>query len=304
MALGVGPGDEVVTTAFSFFATAGAVARLGAVPVFVDVEPDTYNICPQALRESVTGRTKAIIPVHLFGQCADMDPILEFALSRGIPVVEDAAQAIGAEYRGGRRAGSMGATGCFSFFPSKNLGAWGDAGLVTTNDPAVADTLRLLRVHGARPKYHHKVLGGNFRLDTLQAAVLNVKLEHLDGWTRKRQDNADFYLRTLAGTGDLRLPRRAWGACGLAHDHIFHQFILRSKRRSELLAFLDTRGIATEVYYPVPLNAMECFAYLGVGTRCPEAAAAARETFAIPVHSELEPSQRERVTAAIKEFFS
>src|SRR5205085_3240912 len=260
MALGIGAGNEVVTPTFSFFATAGCVARLGATPRFVDIDPATYNMDPAAAETAITPRTRAVIPVHLYGQCAEMDPILDVAKRRGLAVIEDAAQAIGGAYKG-RQAGSMGIAGCFSFFPSKNLGAFGDAGLVSTNDAALAREIRLLRNHGAEPKYRHKRLGGNFRLDAIQAAVLRVKLPHLDGWTAARQRNADRYDRLLqaAGLGQIvRLPMRA-----PERRHIFNQYVIGLVERDRVRAKLDAARIGTEIYYPVPFHLQECFAGLG-----------------------------------------
>jgi dTDP-4-amino-4,6-dideoxygalactose transaminase len=285
MALDIKAGDEVITTPYTFFATAGTIARLGARPVFVDIEPDTYNINPALIERAITPRTKAILPVHLYGQCADMDAILRF----GLPVIEDAAQAIGAEYKG-RRAGSMGVAGCLSFFPTKNLGGFGDAGMVVTSDAALAERVRVLRVHGMQPKYYHRLVGGNFRLDALQAAVLNVKLKHLDEWTRRRQANAAFYSARITGPVAV-------------HHHIYNQYVIRSKQRDRLRARLTSAGIGTEIYYPVPLHLQECFAYLGYRAGdFPEAEAAARETLALPVYPELTREQLEYVAAAIRGF--
>ncbi len=295
MAIDVRPGDEVITTAYSFFATAGAVARLGARPVFVDIEPQTYNIDPAQIAAAITPRTRAIIPVHLYGQMADMEQIMAVAVRHGLVVIEDAAQAIGAEQRG-RRAGSVGHMGCFSFFPSKNLGGFGDGGMVTTNDPNLADRLALLRGHGARPKYHHQFIGGNFRLDALQAAVLRVKLRHLDGWIVGRQRNAALYRRLLAAAGDpVAAPaERPDGR------HIYNQFVVRTSQRDPLMARLRAHAIGHEVYYPVPLHLQECFADLGYRTGdLPESESAARETLALPIYPELRADQIERVVAAL-----
>lgn len=285
MALDINAGDEVITTPYTFFATAGAIARLGARPVFVDIEPDTYNINAALIERAITPRTKAIVPVHLFGQCAEMDAILKF----GLPVIEDAAQAIGAEYKG-RRASSMGLMGCLSFFPTKNLGGFGDAGMVVTNDAGLAERVRVLRVHGMQPKYYHRLIGGNFRLDALQAAVLNVKLKYLDEWTRRRQANAAFYNARLRGPVAV-------------HPHIYNQYVIRSKQRDRLRAHLTAAGIGTEIYYPVPLHLQECFAYLGYRQGdFPEAEAAARETLALPVYPELTREQLEYVVEAVRGF--
>jgi len=295
MALGIGPGDEVITPTFSFFATAGCVTRVGGVPRLVDIDPATFNVDPAAVEAAITPRTKAIIPVHLYGQCADMDPILEVARRVGIAVIEDAAQAIGATYKG-RQAGSMGAVGCFSFFPSKNLGAFGDAGLLTTNDDAVAHEVRLLRNHGAEPKYFHKRIGGNFRLDALQAAILRVKLPHLETWTEARRRNADRYDRLFADSGfGVTLPVRAPGC-----RHIFNQYVIRVSGRDALRKALDARGIGTEVYYPVPFHLQECFRPLGYRAGdFPVAEAAAAETLALPIYGELTEAQQHEVVHAV-----
>ena len=297
MALGIGPGDEVITPTFSFFATAGCVSRLGATPKLVDIDPLTYNIDPAAAEAAITVRTRAIIPVHLYGQCADMDPLLEAAGRSGIPVVEDAAQAIGSTDKG-RRAGSMGKAGCFSFFPSKNLGAFGDAGLLTTNDEAFAHEVRLLRNHGAEPKYFHKRIGGNFRLDALQAAVLRVKLPHLDGWSARRLANADRYdrlFRESAAADRITLPARRADA-----RHIFNQYIIRVPGRDLVRARLDAAGIGSEIYYPVPFHLQECFAPLGYRRGdFPVAEAAAAEALALPIYSELTEAQQREVVRAV-----
>lgn len=301
MALGVGLGDEVITSAYSFFATAGSIARLGATPVFVDIDPVTFNIDPSQVEERITPRTKAIVPVHLYGRCAAMQPILEIAARRGLDVIEDAAQAIGAEYEG-RRAGSMGTVGCFSFFPSKNLGALGDAGAVTTNDPQLAERIRCLRVHGAKPKYFHKVLGGNFRLDELQAAALRVKLPHLDEWTAARQRNAARYDRLFAETG--LVPDRVVTPAPGADRHVQNQYVCRVADRAALVAHLHAQQIGCEIYYPVPLHLAECFADLGYRPGdLPEAEEAANTTLALPIYAELTESQQVRVVETIGEFY-
>ncbi|WP_298981898.1 DegT/DnrJ/EryC1/StrS family aminotransferase [Caldilinea sp.] len=297
MAIGLQPGDEVITTPYTFFATAGSIARLGARPVFVDIDPQTYNLDPAKLETAITPRTRAIMPVHLFGQMADMDPLLVVAERHGLYVIEDAAQAIGAEYKG-RRAGSLGHLGCFSFFPSKNLGGFGDGGMVVTNDPDLADRVRLLRGHGARPKYYHKVVGGNFRLDALQAAVLRVKLKHLDAWTAARQRNAERYRQLFTAAGvDVGLP------CDAGYGrHIYNQFVIRSRRRDALMAHLKAHGVGCEIYYPAPLHLQECFADLGykVGD-FPASEQAAQETLAIPIYPELSEAQQETVVRAVAE---
>jgi dTDP-4-amino-4,6-dideoxygalactose transaminase len=297
MALGIGAGDEVVTSTFSFFATAGCVARVGATPVLVDIDPVTCNLDPAAVRAALTSRTRAIIPVHLYGLCADMDPIMDIAREAGIAVIEDAAQAIGATYRS-RQAGTIGTIGCFSFFPSKNLGAFGDGGLVTTRDPALAHEIRLLRNHGAEPKYFHKRIGGNFRLDALQAAVLRVKLPHLAQWTAMRQANAGKYdaLFRSAGLSDRITLPSAPADC----RHIFNQYVVRVPDRDGVRAFLAGRGIGTEIYYPVPFHLQECFA--GLGHRSgdfPRAEAAAATTLALPIYAELTSHQQAAVVGAM-----
>lgn len=299
MAINIKPGDEVVTTPYTFFATAGAVSRLGARPVFVDIDPHTYNIDPSAIEAAVNERTRAIIPVHLYGQMADMDPIMEIARRHDLVVIEDAAQAIGAEYKG-RRAGSIGHFGCFSFFPSKNLGGFGDGGMVTANDPELADRIKLLRNHGYRPKYYNKVVGGNFRLDAIQAAVLRVKLKYLDLWTEARQRNAALYreLFERAGLSGLVLPAEA-----PERRHIYNQFVVRSSRRDELMAHLKERKIGTEIYYPVPMHLQECFADLGhEAGDFPLSESAADETLALPIYPELTEEMIGAVVDAVAEF--
>jgi dTDP-4-amino-4,6-dideoxygalactose transaminase len=301
MALGIGPGDEVITTTYSFFATAGTIWRLGARPVLVDIDPVSYNMAPDAVARAVTPRTRAILPVHLYGQSADMDAILAIAGPRGIPVVEDAAQAIGAMLAG-RPVGGLGTFGCFSFYPSKNLGAFGDGGLVTTNDDGLAHHLRVLRDHGAEPKYHHKFVGGNFRLDAIQAAVLRVKARHLPAWTEARRRNAARYVRLFeqAGlSGRVGLPVELPG-----RYHIYNQFIVRVADRDRLRAHLTSRKIGSDIYYPVPFHLQECFASLGHKPGdFPESERAARETLALPIYGELTESQQAYVVGAIAEFF-
>jgi dTDP-4-amino-4,6-dideoxygalactose transaminase len=301
MALGIGPGDEVITPAFSFFATAGCVSRLGATPRLVDIDPVTFNVNVAAVERAITARTRAIIPVHLFGLCSDMDPLIDIARRRQIAVIEDAAQAIGSRY-GGRRAGAIGTFGCFSFFPSKNLGAFGDAGLVTTNDAALAERVRMLRNHGAEPKYFHKYIGGNFRLDALQAAVLRVKAPHLAGWTEFRRRNAaryDAMFRAVRLDDVLTLPYEPAN-----RYHIFNQYVIRAPKRDALKAHLDRAGIGTEIYYPVPFHLQECFASLGYRAGdFPEAEAAAREVLALPIYGELTEVQQQHVVDRIAEFY-
>lgn len=302
MALGVGAGDEVVTTPFTFVATAGAIERLGARPVFVDIRPDTFNIDPSGIEAAITPRTRAVIPVHLFGLMADLDPILKVTGAHGLAVIEDAAQAIGASYRGAP-AGSLGSAGCFSFFPSKNLGGAGDGGLITTNDLALADRLRLIRVHGARDKYHYEVAGINSRLDALQAAILRVKLRHLEKWTEARRRNADRYRRLFNEAGlaqRLMLPVSP-GDC----FHVYNQFTLRSPERDRLRAFLADRGIPTEIYYPAPLHLQRAFTDLGYGPGAfPVAEAASSEVLSLPIYPELNGERQAAVVEAIADFYS
>lgn len=301
MALEVGPGDEVITTPFSFFATASAIVRLGARPVFVDIDPVTYNIDADRIAEVITARTKAVLPVHLYGQCADMDQILNVCSAKGISVIEDAAQAIGAEDRG-RRAGSMGLAGCFSFYPSKNLGAAGDGGIITTSDPDVGARVRRLRVHGGLTEYQHIDVGINSRLDSIQAAVLRVKLPHLDDWSNARAKKAQSYSQLLEGARlsfELHPPFVRPDS-----RHIFHQYVLRvPNHRDALMDHLRARDISTKVYYPIPLHLQECFAFLGYKKGAfPEAERAARETLALPLFPELTRAQQEYVVGAIQDF--
>lgn len=309
MALGVGPGDSVITTPYSFFATAGVIARLGATPVFVDIEPGTYNIDPAALNacfeeNRAPGTVKAIIPVHLYGQCADMDPILDVAARNGVAVIEDAAQAIGASYpsaAGDKKAGSMGLAGCFSFFPSKNLGGMGDGGMVVTQDEAFGETLRKLRNHGAHPKYYHALIGGNFRLDALQAAVLRVKLRHLDDWHQARQANAAYYDAHLEVPG-IATPALAYSRSA----HIYNQYIIAiPEGRDALREFLLKHEIATEVYYPVPFHVQACFAYLDYRAGdFPNAEYAAAHTLALPIYPELTQDMQDHVIEKIGGFYA
>ncbi len=290
MALGVGPGDEVITSPYTFFATAGAIARVGAAPVFVDIDPATYNIDVRALESAITARTRAIMPVHLYGQCADMNPLLEIAGRHGVAVVEDAAQAIGARYHE-RNAGTMGTVGCFSFFPSKNLGGAGDGGLVTASDAVLYEKLKILRVHGSHPKYYHALIGGNFRLDALQAAVLRVKLKHLPQWHEARRANARYYDERFAARPDIVTPIVSPG-----NYMIYNQYVVRVPNRDAVLKGLQDAGVGCEIYYPVPLHRQECFAYLRYAAGAfPEAEKAARETLALPIYPELTEAQRDYV---------
>ena len=305
MAENIGPGDEVITTPYTFFATVGAVARVGATPVFVDIDPATYNLDTSQLSAKVTSKSRAIIPVHLYGQMADMDAVMALAEEHGLIVIEDAAQAIGAE-RNGRRAGSIGHYGCLSFFPSKNLGAAGDGGMIVTNDAQRADRLKVLRGHGSKPKYHHKLIGGNFRLDALQAAIVSAKLPHLDAWTAARQRNAKRYDELFSGVGLVATGNGSLGV-GLpsvvANRHIFNQYVIRSRRRDELQTYLQQRGVGTEVYYPVPMHVQECFAYLGHGEGAfPESERAAKQTLALPIYPELSDAQLSCVVECIRDF--
>lgn len=320
MALDVSYGDKVLTTPYTFFATGGVISRLGARPIFVDIDPITYNIDPVKLRSATEReiekdhRPKAIIPVHLYGQCADMDPILKIAKEYEIKVVEDAAQAIGAEYKG-RRAGSIGDLGCFSFFPSKNLGGFGDGGMVVTNDQLLAEKITILRVHGSKPKYYHKIIGGNFRLDTLQAAVVNLKLKYLDDWTASRQKNAERYNElfekaglvdptkdftgTISSRYPVSLPLAKYG-----NRHIYNQYAIRAWNRDALRNFLSDQEIGTEIYYPLPLHLQECYSDIGYKEGdFPEAEFAARETLALPIYPELTLDQQRFVVSKIEEFY-
>jgi dTDP-4-amino-4,6-dideoxygalactose transaminase len=317
MALDLGPGDEVVTSPFTFFATAGVVARLGARPFFCDIDPDTFNLDPAAVHTALAERCeqrgdrlvnratggviKALLPVHLYGQMAELDTFVKIAREHRLAIVEDAAQAIGATLADGRRAGSVGDVGCLSYFPTKNLGAFGDAGMCVTNDSALHERMRILRVHGGEPKYYHSLVGGNFRLDELQAAVLVIKLNYLDDWTRARQRNADHYDALIrdAGLGAaVRVPKRVPGC-----RHIFNQYVVRTERRDALRAHLAANGVGTEIYYPVPLHAQRCFAYLGhAPADFPESQRAAAEVLALPIYPELTAEQREYAVGRIGEF--
>ena len=318
MAFGIGAGDEVITSPFTFFATAGTIARTGARPVFCDIDPETFNISAAAVESFIErqcrvdqgvlvnrwsgGRIRALMPVHLYGQSADMDALVRIARAYGLRIIEDAAQASGTEYSDGTRVGSIGDIGCFSFFPSKNLGAFGDAGLCTTNDPDLAEHMRVLRVHGGKPKYFHAFIGGNFRIDELQAAILRVKLKHLDAWTEARQRNAAYYSAAFERAG--LAPHIVTPRAPATGRHIFNQYAIRAERRDELRAALTERGIGTEIYYPVPLHLQQCFAHLGHQQGdFPESERAAAETLALPVYPELSEAQLAHVVAAVAEFY-
>lgn len=326
MALGIGPGDAVLTTAFTFFATGGCIARVGALPVFVDIDPATYNLSPDALetflREHCTrradgelltdkgARVRAIVPVHLFGLCCEMDRLLAIAQREKLFLIEDAAQAIGAEFPlngNPRKAGTMGDIGCFSFYPSKNLGAAGDAGLLVSDDDAIADRLRLCRQHGMEQRYYHHFIGGNFRIDAIQAAVLGIKLPHLDEWSAGRRAVAERYWREFERRGLLdRVTPQAepYRDSGLVNHHIYHQFVIRTAERDGLRDHLTKREIGTAIYYPVALHQQECFRYLGYREGdLPETERAVRETLALPIYPELTGEQQRYVADAIAEFF-
>ena len=300
MALDIGQGDEVITTPYTFFATAGSIWRTGARPVFVDIEPDTFNIDPAGIEAAVTERTRAILPVHLFGQMAEMDPIMEIAGRHGLAVIEDAAQSIGATYNG-RQAGSVGTTGCFSFFPSKNLGGMGDGGMVVTRDEELAAHLAVVRAHGSKPKYFHKWVGGNFRLDTIQAAVVLVKLRQLDSWSEERRQNAARYDELLADVEPVRTPVIRQG-----NSSIFNQYVIRaSSDRDGLMAHLKERGIGCVIYYPKCLHQQECFASLGHSSGdFPVSEQAAQQTLALPIYPELSEEQLSYVAQSVREFYS
>ncbi|MCF7810013.1 DegT/DnrJ/EryC1/StrS family aminotransferase [bacterium] len=311
MAEGIGEGDEVITTPYTFFATAGCVHRVGAKPVFVDIDPLTYNIDPALIEAKITPKTKAIMPVHLFGQMPEMDAIVDIANRHGLIIIEDAAQAIGAEYHG-KRAGSIGQYGCFSFFPSKNLGGAGDGGMVVTNDPERAEKLSVMRAHGSKPKYFHRVVGGNFRLDALQAAILHVKLGHLDDWTKGRQQNADKYRKLFNDAGMVIDPneKNLEGKRGVILPtiidncrHIYNQFVIRSDRRDELIEFLKEKNIGSAVYYPLSLHMQGCFAYMGHSEGdFPHSELAAKQTVALPIYPELTDDMIAYVVNSIAEF--
>ncbi len=310
MVVGIKPGDEVITTSYSFFSTAGSIARLGARPVFVDIEPTTFNIQADQIEHVITSRTKAIIPVHIAGQSADMNPILDIAKRLDLYVIEDACQAIGADYNG-LRAGSMGHLGCFSFFPSKNLGGYGDSGLVTTKDNDLANKISILRNHGQRPKYHNHLVGGNFRMDALQAAVLGAKFNHLENWTEARRKHAETYRILFSSSGfsislnefdfkpGIVLPHEA----GFGR-HTYHLYMILTKKRDELISYLKDKQIGCEVYYPIPLHLQECFQYLGYKEGdFPQSERAAKESLALPIYPELTDEMQSIVVETISEFY-
>ena len=297
MSLGIGLGDEVITTPYTFFATGGCVARTGANPVFVDIDSRTYNIDVRLIAPAVTKKTKAIMPVHLFGQMADMDPIMEVARSHKLAVIEDAAQSIGSTYKG-RKAGSIGTYGCFSFFPSKNLGGVGDGGMVVTNDPSLGERAQIMRNHGSKPKYYHKFVGGNFRLDPIQAVVLLVKLKYLPQWHEGRRRNAAYYDKKFAAAGKkVTTPHiESW------NYSIYNQYVIRVANRDQVLAHLKQKEIGSEVYYPLPLHVQECFKYLGYKEGdMPQAERAAKETLALPIYPELSDEMKDYVVASVVE---
>ena len=308
MALGIGTGDEVLLPPFTFFATAGSVSRLGAIPVFVDIDQETFNIDPSKIEEKITSRTKAIIPVHLFGQCADMDPLLKIAKKKKLFIIEDAAQALGAEYKpkpgsDGRRAGQIGDLGCFSFYPTKNLGAFGDGGMVVTDNLDLAEKVRLLRVHGSQPKYFHKRIGINSRLDTIQAAILLVKFKHLEKWTIERQKKAERYQLLfqdlLSSVNGLKLPTIQY-----QNRHIFHQYVIRVPERDRLKKYLTEEGVGTDIYYPVPLHLQECYSFLKYHRGdLPNSEKASGEVLALPIYPELTEGQQWAVVDRIKAFY-
>ncbi|HEY5534079.1 MAG TPA: DegT/DnrJ/EryC1/StrS family aminotransferase [Ignavibacteria bacterium] len=317
MAIDIKPGDEVIIPTYSFFATAGVVSRLNAVPVFCDSDPVTFNISPSEIEKKITPKTKAIIPVHLYGQCADMTPILAIAKKYNLKVIEDGAQAIGAQYSNGKYAGTFGDIGCFSFFPSKNLGCFGDGGMVTTNDEDLYNKLKILRVHGSKPKYYHKIIGGNFRLDAIQAAVLNVKLPHLDNWSEKRRKNADFYTKLfvdsklasqegileLSSDNKVLLPKPVYKNINIRNYHIYNQYVIRINKRDDLRKYLNDSGIGCEIYYPVPFHLQECYSSLNYKTGdFPVAENCANSSLALPIYPELTMEQISFVVDSINNF--
>ncbi len=297
LACGIEAGDEVITTPFTFFATAGSIARIGAKPVFVDISPKTFNIDPTLIEEKITDKTKAIIPVHLYGQAVDMDPIREIAQKHHLLIIEDAAQAIGAEYKG-ERVGELGDMACFSFFPTKNLGAYGDAGMIVTNNEELAEKIRVIRVHGSKPKYYHHVLGYNSRLDEMQAAILNVKFPHLNEWSELRRKNAAFYSQLLADIDEVITPYEVENSY-----HIYHQYTIRVKERDQLQAYLKEQGVQTMIYYPMPLHVQPVFSDLGYKEGdFPESEQAAKEALSLPMFPELKKEQQEYIVDKIRDF--
>ena len=317
MALNIQPGDEVIVPTFSFFATAGVVSRLNAVPVFADVDPVTFNLDPNGIEKLITPKTKAIIPVHLYGQSAAMDEIMAIAKKHNLKVVEDGAQAIGVQYKDGKKVGTIGDIGCYSFFPSKNLGCFGDGGLVVTDDDELGEMLKIMRVHGGKPKYYHKVIGGNFRIDEIQAAVLNVKLPFLDAWSEKRRENAKLYTQFFINAGlaeeegklvfdeknKVLLPKAVYKNDDVKNYHIYNQYIIRVEKRDELRKYLGEKEIGTEIYYPVPFHRQECFANLNCNDAdFPVSNKAASDTIALPIFPELTEEQLKFVVDSITEF--
>jgi dTDP-4-amino-4,6-dideoxygalactose transaminase len=318
MAIDIKPGDEVIVPTYSFFATAGVVSRMNAVPVFVDIDPVTFNIDPAGIRKKITVKTKAIIPVHLYGQSAEMDEIMKIASDYNLKVIEDGAQAIGVQYKDRRKVGNIGDIGCFSFFPSKNLGCFGDGGLVITNDENLGEKLKILRVHGGKPKYYHKKIGGNFRLDAIQAAVLNVKLPHLEGWSAKRRENADLYTKLLLEKGlaekegktsfdaknKVLLPKAIYKTDIQSKNyHIYNQYVIRVESRDDLIKYLREKGIGCEIYYPVPFHRQECFADLkNNDNEFPNSNFASEHSLALPIYPELTFEQISYIVNTIGEF--
>jgi len=321
MAIGIIPGDEVIVPTYSFFATAGVVSRLNATPVFAEIDRITFNIDPEDIKRKITEKTKAIIPVHLYGQSCEMDKIVKIAKDNNLKIIEDAAQAIGAKYKDGRNVGTIGDIGCFSFFPSKNLGCYGDGGLTVTNDPDIEERLRIMRVHGGKPKYYHKIIGGNFRLDAIQAAVLNVKLPYLNSWSAKRRKNAELYnkyfikygladsvgINEFNGNNKVLLPKAVYSKYSeeLENYHIYNQYIIRVQKRDELRKYLSENEIGNEIYYPVPFHLQECFSNLNYSEGdFPVAERACNTSLALPIFPELINEQIEYVVKTIVEFFS
>jgi dTDP-4-amino-4,6-dideoxygalactose transaminase len=317
MAIDLKPEDEVILPTYSFFATAGVVSRLNAKPVFIDINPTTFNIDPDKIEKKITPKTRAIIVIHLYGQSADMDPIVNIAKENNLIVIEDAAQAIGVQYKDGKRVGTIGHIGCFSFFPSKNLGCFGDGGLVTTNNEELAEKIKILRVHGSKPKYYHKLVGGNFRLDSIQAAVLNVKFPYLDSWSEARRNNANEYLQLFKEMGlsevegklkfdkknEILLPKAVYKESNITNYHIYNQFVMKVKKRDELKKYLSSKGIGTEIYYPVPFHRQECFKHLNSSDiDYPYSNEASEKSLALPIYPELTKEQLSYVVETIRDF--